>query len=219
MDIIARFEEIIKNTKEPVIFEIGACDGYHTNILYNIAKKYHQSFKYFAFEPDKRLNESFKINNKNNQVEFLNLAFGSENKEVTFYLSSGEESRPGYVKQRFYGSSSIKKPKLVTQAWPDMKFEETKVKCTTIDEFCRTNKIEKIDFIWMDTQGAEKDIFSGLGSMKEKIRFIFTEYCNAELYEGEIGLNQICSMLNIFNLIQDYKGDALFERKQSKRKK
>lgn len=39
MDIFNRFFNIINDTKNPVIFEFGTCDGQHTNILCSIDVK------------------------------------------------------------------------------------------------------------------------------------------------------------------------------------
>jgi hypothetical protein len=68
----------------------------------------------------------------------------------------------------------------------------------------------------MDTQGAEIDIFGGLGEFYKNIHFIFTEYCNSELYEGSVGLNKICELLPTFKIIENYGGDVLLENTEWK---
>ena len=211
MEILQRFEEIVKNIKVPIIFEIGTNDGYHTNLMQQILKRVSTKYDHYAFEPDPRLIDIFHNNNKTNAYHFYNYAIGAKTGSFDFHLSSGEEKRPTHVKQHFTGSSSLRKPKNVLTAWPDMQFHSTKVQVITLDDFMTREKISKIDFIWMDVQGCEIDVFEGAKNSLSKIRYIFTEYCDSELYEGEIGLKEILKMLPTFKLIEDYKGDVLLK--------
>jgi hypothetical protein len=52
------------------------------------------------------------------------------------------------------------------------------------------NDISFIDFIWADVQGAEEDlILGGLDTLRKRTKYLFTEYNNSEMYEGQINLN------------------------------
>jgi FkbM family methyltransferase len=214
MEILERFENIIKETKHlPVILEIGINNGYHTNIMNNIIKKYHKDYKYFAFEPDKRLRGAINgILAIHPKIVFSDSAVGQTENDLTFYLSGGEEKRPGCYKQAFTGSSSIRKLKGVFECWPDMTFEPTICHCITLDKFFKLNDIKYVDFIWMDVQGAEVDVFTGAKESLSKIKYIFTECGTGTLYEGEIGFSGICQMLSGFEIVENY-GDVLFKNK------
>ena len=91
--------------------------------------------------------------------------------------------------------------------------------CCFIEKYCLL--IEHIDFMWMDTQGAERDVLKGIGSMIDKIDYIYTEYYDEEMYEGCPGLEEIKSLLPGFELVQTWTyndadgGDALFKCQQS----
>lgn len=216
MEIINKyFVDIIKSKNDLIIFEFGTHNGYHTNLMVEELKKLNRDFKYYAFEPDPRRIEEFKyILGKNIQyVSFIQSAIGQINGKVKFYLSGGIENREGYAKQSFSGSSSIRSPKLVTEAWPDMTFNETVVDCWRLDDFCKIKGISHIDFIWADIQGAEVDLILGANDMLKNIHYLYTEYCNSELYDGEINLQQICSMLPLWEVVKDFNGDVLLKNK------
>jgi len=215
MDILQKFREIISQSEKPIVFEFGMCDGYHSNILLNILSENGKPFIYHGCEPVKQLHDGIILNYRNGKAQKHNFALGSEDKIVDFYKSGGERIENGVVMDRYYGSSSIRKPKLVTEAWKSMTFEKESVTSITFDNFKSIVglKDEVIDFIWADIQGAEVDMIQGGSESFKKVRYLYTEYNNSELYEGEIGLDGICNMLPDFEVIYDFKGDVLLKNK------
>jgi len=219
MEIFHRFIDIVSPVSNPVIFEFGTCDGQHTNIMCSILKQLHKPFKYYAFEGDARIIPTFWQVNKNHtsEINLINAAIGSTDGEVTFNLSGGEESRPGHFKQAFYGSSSIRKPKKTLEYWPDMTFIESTVKSYRFDTFYNEVKPGVIDFIWADIQGAEVDLIEGGQLALSKTKYLYTEYSNDELYEGEISLNDILEKLpGKWSVIEDYGSDVLLKNNKFK---
>ncbi|WP_283812796.1 FkbM family methyltransferase [Bradyrhizobium cytisi] len=65
----------------------------------------------------------------------------------------------------------------------------------------------------MDVQGAESDVIAGGTHTLSNTRFIYTEYSDHELYEGQLSLQGILDLLPDFELIARYpraaEGDAL----------
>lgn len=219
MDIIERFKNIISETEKPIVFEFGMCDGYHSNLMINILASSGNPFIYHGFEPVVELfmgiNLSMANVDINSKIFIHNKAIGAEVGFVDFYKSDGCRIENGTVVDRYYGSSSIRKPKLVTQAWKDMTFTERKVESTTFDahvaQYGLKGKI--IDFVWADIQGAEVDLINGGKDTFRNVRYFYTEYANSEYYEGEIGLAEICEMLPYFQIVEDYGGDVLLINK------
>ena len=171
-------------------------------------------FKYHAFEGDYRIITRFWEVNSNhvNEIILNHAAIGNTDGEVTFNLSGGIESREGHFQQEFYGSSSIRKPKRTAEYWPDMTFEESKVKCYKFDTYYNEVKPGIIDFIWADIQGAEGDLIDGGQEALSKTRYLYTEYSNDELYEGEVGLDEILKRLpGSWTVIEDYGSDILLK--------
>ncbi len=87
----------------------------------------------------------------------------------------------------------------------------------SLDSFCEENGIEHIDFLWMDVQGAEKEVFLGAKNMIGKIDYIYTEYHEEEMYEGATNLQTVSDLLPGYDLAQNWPytdvmgGDALFK--------
>ena len=72
-------------------------------------------------------------------------------------------------------SSFVQRP--VFADWGDG-VEQKLVTCTTVDEICKKGNIEIIDYLKIDTEGAELDILKGsIGKLQEhKIHYIQFEY-------------------------------------------
>jgi len=162
----------------PTILEIGCNDGSNTLWFLEIF----DSPKIFCFEPDTRAASRFKHNLGNRpEVSFYEYAIGNKNGEETFYMSSGQESE--IMPEGWDCSGSIRKPKNHKIVHPWCKFEKTIiVKTKTLDTWCREKAINRIDFIWMDVQGAEIDVIQGGRNALRSTRYLYTEYSNEEFY-------------------------------------
>jgi hypothetical protein len=216
MDILQKFNEIISQSERPIVLEFGMCDGYHSNVLLNFLSNSRKSFIYHGCEPVKELYDGIILNySPLGYAKKHNLAIGIEDLIVDFYKSGGERIENGVVLDRYYGSSSIRKPKLVTDAWKSMTFEKSSVTSMRFDSFKKMIGLENeiIDFIWADIQGAEIDLIKGGTKSFEKVKYLYTEYNNSELYEGEIGLTEICNLLPNYEIVYDFGGDVLLKNK------
>jgi hypothetical protein len=68
-----------------------------------------------------------------------------------------------------------------------------------------------------DVQGAESDLVEGATRFLRASRYLYTEYSNKELYEGQITLAELREKLSDFDLIVRYRWDALFHNKRERR--
>lgn len=220
-DILERFKEILEPLQQPVILEFGACDAYHSRIMLDILQESKKLYTYHLFEPNKELMDSVVnrishyLTSNSTHVKFYCEAVGAENGKMKFYKSGGHHVENGHVTANYYGSSSIRKPKLVIDAFKGMTFDETETDVITLDSHVKRAGLEGkiIDFIWADVQGAEVDLINGGKESFKNVRYFYTEYVNSELYEGEIGLPEILNMLPDFEVIEDYNGDVLLKNK------
>jgi FkbM family methyltransferase len=142
-------------------------------------------------------------------------AIGATDGAVTFYKSYGQRWENSKVVDNYYGSSSIRKPKLVIDSFPGMEFKEDIAQIKTLDTHIQQQKLEgyPIDFIWADIQGAEIDLIKGGVRTFRNVRYFYTEYENSESYEGQINLTGILEMLPYFEIVEDYNGDVLLKNK------
>ena len=223
-DIFSYYKDCVSASESPSVFELGGCDGYHTAMMLEILVSSGKPFQYHVFEPVPELASTItqriahivaSLTGSASKVVVNNMAIGATEGTAPFYKSGGLLIENGHVRDSYYGSSSIRKPKLVTEAWKAMTFESKTCTVVTLDGYCSRNGIEEIDFIWADIQGAEIDLINGGGNILANTKMLYTEYANSEYYEGEIGLSEIANMLSEckMRLEHDFGGDALFVRR------
>jgi len=199
--------------EDPTILEIGSNDGSSTLWFFEVF----EAPKVYCFEPDPRAIRRFnsKVGNHTN-IKLFEIALSDRNGEIEFHQSSGHtKNKKVNTKPNGWDlSGSIRQPKdhLIRHPW--VKFEKKiKVQTSTLDTWCNINGISNIDFIWMDVQGAEIDVFRGGKNSINKTRFIYTEYSNQELYKGQFNLKKLIEFLRNFEIVIRYPNDVLFRNK------
>jgi FkbM family methyltransferase len=193
----------------PTILDIGCNDG-STTIRF---LETFSSPKIFCFEPDSRAALRFKIKVGNRkEVTFYEYALSDKDGEQTFYVSGGQGRK--VMPEGWDYSGSIRKPKnhLIVHPW--CTFDKTiTVQTKRLDTWCQENAIDRIDFMWMDVQGAEIDVIQGGRNALRNTRFLYTEYSNKELYEGQLTLKQLLKELSDFEVVVRYSDDILLRNK------
>lgn len=199
----SRIRDHIAATRQPVIFELGMCDGYHTNMLLSWC----QSAPCFhGFEPDPRNVTKIVAVGLPKRMNFHPDAVGHVTGKIAFHLSTCEPN--GCV-----GQSSISEfTPVLTQSWPWLKHQsDIEVQCWRLDDFCAQNGIDHIDFLWMDVQGAERLVFDGAPAMLPKTRLIWTEYDSGTLYKDSSSIDDILARFPGWEIVADVGGDVLLK--------
>ena len=187
----------------PTIVEIGANIGQTTAEML----KAMPNARIYCFEPDPRAIAKFKENVTNRNVTLIECAVGNESGTVVFHQSSGEGEHKDWDQ-----SGSIRKPKTHTQVWPQVKFKNTiEVPIIRLDDWAKSENLLEIDFVWADVQGAEIDLIKGGLDTLNKAKFFYTEYSNAEWYEGQIPLAKLYELLEKYSILRLFQMDVLFE--------
>jgi FkbM family methyltransferase len=205
----ARIAELVGKSN-PVILEIGCNEGGDTLEFLDVFA----NPTIFCFEPEPRAIERFKRKvGSRPGVTLIEMALSDRTGTTTFHRSTGQ--RNGDSRERRPGgwdlSGSIRKPKAHLHVHPWIKFEESiTVPTTTLDDWAKQQGLDLIDFIWMDVQGAERDVIHGGRRTLARTRYVYTEYGALELYEGQASLNELVRELPDFRLDTRYRGDALF---------
>jgi len=140
------------------IFDIGANFGWYSINFSNINK----GIRTYAFEPIpntyKKLVENIKLNDLKN-IETFNFGLYNKNTDLTFY----------YYPQESGNASSV-------NLKPEKNSQEFKCKVIILDDFIKKNKINSLDFIKCDVEGAEIFVFEGGKKSIELYKpIIFTE--------------------------------------------
>lgn len=210
---------LTNNDKPIIFFEVGAFDGYLTQgFLSYIQKNQRIDNKYFAFECDSRNYEKILKNTsfpkKENGVELIKKALYSKTGELNFYISYGkDEGNPN----EYDCCSSLLEPNEVKKLYPFIKFDTEVVNCITIDDFCKENDIEYIDFIYADIQGAEHEMILGAEQMLSKIKFMFLEKSDThKLYGNQPLTKDLINKLKKldFEVAKQFDCDILFYNKK-----
>jgi len=126
----------------------------------------------------------------------------------------------------YVSTASILKPTGVLTLHPEVPFDTQPItlKSTTVDQIVadfnakgRTNIIESIDLLYMDTQGSELTVLKGASELLKQVRYIFTEVSLGGLYENDVSHIELSSYLSSrgFSLAFMYMnkkgwGDALY---------
>lgn len=194
---------------DPTILEIGCNDGSDTLRFLNAMP----AAKLYCFEPDPRAIARFKtkLGAALPRVRLFEGALSDRGGQIEFHVSDGPspDSQAGWDL-----SGSIRRPKNHVVYDPAVRFEKTiPVNTCRLDDWCAEHGIEEIDFIWMDVQGAEGDVISGATRILKRTRFLYTEYSNNELYEGQPSLTQILAALPAFEVRARYPYDVLLENR------
>lgn len=152
------FRKFIK--KGDIAFDIGANIGYMSLMMADCVG---QNGFVFAFEP---IQNNFKslINNislnKFNNIRYFKLAISNTNSIIKIYKPLDNNQ----------GSYSM----IVDPAKSNQEYEE--VQTTTLDDFVEQKKIEAVNFIKIDVEGAEYEVIQGMHKTISKFRpIIFME--------------------------------------------
>ena len=207
--IPAEITAILQSNPGLTVFELGACNGYHTAHLAALCTG---DYRYYMFEPDERNAPLCRaVASTNPRIAFVPAAVGNVTGTVDFYLAHPDQNNA-------IGSSSISPFKDQTKAFPWCTVDGVaKVTSWRLDDFCGPVKVDHIDFIWMDVQGAERLVFEGAREMLAKTRYIFTEFEGTRkdnegtCYEHSSSLERIMEMLPGWRVVKVYDWDALLE--------
>lgn len=192
-------------TDSPTILEIGCNEG-------DTTRWFLETFAHPAvhcFEPDPRAAARFRRSLGGQPgIALIEAAIGAQEGTATFHMSGGTPQTG--APHEWDASGSIRRPKehLVRHPW--CTFETTlEVPVRTLDGWRREARVGDVDFIWMDVQGAELDVIAGGTETLARTRFLYTEYSNVELYEGQPSLRRLLRALQGFEVLARYPNDIL----------
>lgn len=177
-------QALAKNLIKPgmTVFDVGANIGHFTRLYSELVKDFGHVY---SFEPSKDTFDKLQKNAALQNVKLINLALYSSIGTHLFY-----EFEPG-----FGVFNSLQVPNIEHRP-----VRSIFVQTITLDEFCRQNNIFEIDFLKLDTEGAELDILKGSKELlsQKKIKSIQFEISIAFLNGFQL------IPLQVFNYLQDY---------------
>ena len=192
---------------DPVVLDVGCNDGQTTQWFLEMF----ESPRIYCFEPDPRAIERFKrLVGERPNVTLFEMAVSDYRGTVDFYQSAGKQDDEWLARNMPEGwdlSGSIKQPHRHLKLHPQVTFDnKIRVPVDTLDSVWDEHNIGPVDFIWMDVQGAELDVFSGARKTLAQTRYLYTEYSDHELYKGQVGLRELLDHLPGFSVMVRYPG-------------
>jgi FkbM family methyltransferase len=185
------------------ILELGSGNGMDSIYLYN----YYPYSKVYGFEANPGAIEICKKNLINfPEITLVEKAVSDKTERIKFYP---------VIDGRHLASAIYK----VKPEYPEhFKQTEIEVDAIRLDEWMEQNKIEPIDMICMDIQGAALKALKGLGKYLKDVRYIIAELEVKPIYQEEDLLEDVKKYLNDFeivgqSMVNEYYGDYVFKRR------
>ncbi len=153
------------------ILEAGAYDARDTLEMESLWPQ----AKIYAFEAAPNAFKILQNKTKGHRNIFIyNMALSNRNGTATFYLSTNAE-----------GSSSLLNPALHLDHFPTVHFNsQIESKTIILDDWAQQEGVDRIDFMWLDLQGAEYMVLSASPNLLSTVKVIYAEVNFVELYEG-----------------------------------
>ena len=216
-----------KNAK--TILEVGAHYG-EDSIRF---RYFFPHSKLYCFECDPRNIKIFeKYCKEINNIKLIKKAVSKNETILDFYQSYKEEKikkiqdKYKFINKNEYidlklnasGSSSLKKSNF------EHLNNSTKIQVESIslNKFCEEENIGVVDLLWIDVQGAERDVLDGASNILNKVKYIQIEYGEL-MYEDALSRENTIDYMKKYNfkLLHDWNpksstGDFLFENNNMK---
>ena len=201
-------------SKFEIFFDVGA----HRGETIKLFTKNFKIEKIYSFEPSKinfdylkKNSLNFSETKKNVQIITENFAFGDKNNDIKIKHLS--ESSSSTINEIDTNSKYFKKKSFLLYKNQDNEFY--KVENTTQKKLCDyilDNKIPKIDFLKIDTEGYEMKVLLGLEKEFKKVSIIMFEHHFHDMLVKNYKFRDINNLLRVNNFIQIYKYKMPFRK-------
>jgi FkbM family methyltransferase len=164
MDAIKYVQNKIKHGPDFILFDVGANVGNYSKSVASLFKE--RNITIHLFEPSKEVFKQLTLEIAGMRNVFPNNR-GLGEKSLTLKLFKSKQSS---------GLSSLYKRKLDHF---NIQMEETEeIEITSLDEYCRLNSIDRIDYLKIDVEGHELGVLKGATAMlnEKRIQFIQFEF-------------------------------------------
>ena len=232
---VAEIKKFLKK-EDPVILEIGANTGRDSQRFLDAFS----NISLFCFEPDPRCIVKFENKISDARCKLFKTAISDKDGESVFHLSIGVHGNKYYSQMRnehgilisqhvkdmsecalekhpratCINSSSLSEPTGHLKKFPNIGFyKDIMVVTAKLDTWSEENSVDKIDFIWADTQGAEEKLINGGKAALSRTNYFYTEYSDKELFKEQPSFQRVVDMLPDFRVEERFTTNVLFKNR------
>ncbi len=109
-----------------------------------------------------------------------------------------------------FGSGSIRQPTGHLKYFPWCKFPRVDtITCYSLDYIFHQLRLGHIDVLWVDIQGAERDMIAGGREALAHTRYLFMEAEEVEFYEGQATRPELLAMLPSWAVVGTFEANVL----------
>jgi FkbM family methyltransferase len=200
---MAAVKRIGYNAESPTVVELGARIGEDEEW---IRQSFRQEIHYVMVEPDIRNCQVIMDKGVHRTRRLIIGAVAQTDGNAEFYGS--------LVDMNTRGSGSIRRPTKHIDIFPHVEFPaylHTVVPTFSLDTIFEREWLSKINLLWVDIQGAEKDMILGGQKALSHTQYLFMETEDRELYEGMATKPELLSMLPGWRVIDDFGYNCLLQ--------
>ncbi len=187
-----------------VILDIGSLNGIESVLL----SEHYPNTRIVCFEPvPESAEEVTWMCRSCKNVEVVEKAVADFDGASTFFVTTNR------------GTSSLLRPLKFGPAHSKVEPRRIDVDVTRIDTWAKAFKVERVDAVWMDVQGAEVPVLRGMGSLLSGVQVLKSEVSKIDYYEGHSGRHETLAILKEYGLepafvdsASEYEDDMVFRR-------
>lgn len=200
--------DILKRIHSPIIVELGAYGGEDSEWMREACGQCHELN--VIVEPDHRNMEIIRKHRRGERTVLVEAAIADYTGMINFH--EAEDPRSDGKRS---GSGSIRSPRTHQALFPEISFTGPglPVPCWSLDHLASSLHLLEISLLWVDIQGAERDMIAGGQMALSMTEFLFIEAEQTELYEGQALRDELLSLLPGFKVIQELDYNLLLEAK------
>lgn len=202
IEVVSR---LLEDLDRPIIVELGAHCGEDSEWMRQACHDLHMLN--VMVEPDHRNVEIIRHDRRGRKTVIIEAAIADYTGMIDFNLAIDSRCEGGRS-----GSGSIREPEGHRITFPEIHFVPgVKVPCWSLDHLCASLGVAKIDVLWVDVQGAERDVIAGGQEALLTTRYIFVESERVELYQGQALRDELLELLPGFRVIEEFDYNLLLE--------
>lgn len=173
------------NPAKPLIFDVGANKGYYAEWLF---KEFGNDMELLCFEPARQSHQNLSETLKTiPPAKAIPLGFGKVNEQIELHYN-----HEGSTIATLYPMADMDDKVALDQ--------KEVIDVRRIEDYCKEEGIQKIDFLKVDVEGAEYDVLEGCGEMLKNGSIRFVQF--------EFGPNNMVSktyMKDFFRVLKHYR--------------